>query len=243
MTCLAIGAATRPPVASLDAGLVRARRRRRRSAASPGRAGEADDPGVRARRVGAELGGAGLAADLVAGDLQAGGGAAGDHVEHGRPAWSRRVSGLIGCSHWRRCRSARRPSPSLSRTSRMHVGLMIVPPLAMPAATSAICSGVAGTSFWPIDDWASAGRLRGEVGREARGDRAGQVDRRLRVEAERLGAGDHHVGPDRLGAHLGERGVARHREDREQRAAAGLAAEVADRLGGAAAACSCVATG
>src|SRR6476646_4744903 len=37
---------------------------------------------------------------------------------------------------------------------------MVLPPLAMVAATSAICSGVACTSFWPIDDWASAGRLR-----------------------------------------------------------------------------------
>src|SRR4051812_42414077 len=50
--------------------------------------------------------------------------------------------------------------PSLSRMSLMTWGFMITPPLAMPPATIAISSGVACTSFWPIDAWASAGRLR-----------------------------------------------------------------------------------
>jgi hypothetical protein len=34
---------------------------------------------------------------------------------------------------------------------------MMMPLLATPAATSAICRGVAATSYWPIDAWASAG--------------------------------------------------------------------------------------
>jgi hypothetical protein len=33
-------------------------------------------------------------------------------------------------------------------------GFMIWPPLATPAATRAICRGVACTSFWPIEAWA-----------------------------------------------------------------------------------------
>ena len=42
-----------------------------------------------------------------------------------------------------------------------------------PPATIAICSGVAATSFWPMDDWASAGRFRSKsVGKF---DRAGSV--------------------------------------------------------------------
>ena len=44
-----------------------------------------------------------------------------------------------------------------------HVGAMITPPLAMPAATSAICSGVAETSSWPI---AAVGQQRLLVGEE-----------------------------------------------------------------------------
>ena len=50
-------------------------------------------------------------------------------------------------------------SPWESRTSVMTWGFMIVPPLATPAATRAICSGVACTSFWPIEAWASFGGL------------------------------------------------------------------------------------
>ena len=63
ITALAIGAATRPPVCSLAPGWPSTST----ATATCGcarRAGEADDPGVRLRRVGAELGGAGLAADL-----------------------------------------------------------------------------------------------------------------------------------------------------------------------------------
>ena len=36
-------------------------------------------------------------------------------------------------------------------------GTMITPSLATAAATIAICSGVAFTSFWPMPVWASAG--------------------------------------------------------------------------------------
>ena len=34
-----------------------------------------------------------------------------------------------------------------------------MPPLAMPAATIAICSGVARTSNWPMADWPVCGLL------------------------------------------------------------------------------------
>ena len=50
--------------------------------------------------------------------------------------------------------------PSESRTSWSTCGFMILPSLAMAAATSAICRGLADTSFWPMADWASLGRLR-----------------------------------------------------------------------------------
>ena len=36
---------------------------------------------------------------------------------------------------------------------------MTTPPLAMPALTMAICSGVTRTSYWPIADWAVCGAL------------------------------------------------------------------------------------
>ena len=39
----------------------------------------------------------------------------------------------------------------------MTCGRMTLPSLATAAATSAICSGVAWTSFWPIDAWARNG--------------------------------------------------------------------------------------
>ena len=48
-------------------------------------------------------------------------------------------------------------SPWSSRTSRTTCGVMISPPLATAEATSAICSGVACTSFWPMADWAQRG--------------------------------------------------------------------------------------
>ena len=49
--------------------------------------------------------------------------------------------------------------PWESRTEVIRWGFMMVPPLATPAATSAICSGVACTSFCPMDAWASLGGL------------------------------------------------------------------------------------
>src|SRR3546814_3257684 len=48
-----------------------------------GGTGESHDPGVGAGRVGAELRGAGLAANLEAGDGEPAGGAVGDHAAHG----------------------------------------------------------------------------------------------------------------------------------------------------------------
>ena len=107
-------------------------------------------------------------------------------------------------------------------------GFMMAPPSATAEATRAICRGDAATLFWPMDDWANVAASRA-VGKFERG-RTGQVDRRLLVEAERLGAVDHLVEPDGLGPHLGERRVARHGQDREERAATRLGAEVEDGL-------------
>ena len=66
---------------------------------------------------------------------------------------------------------------------------MTMPSLATAAATSAICSGVACTSFWPIDAWARNGRVVGhDLGGPARRHRPRAGRAAVLVEAERLGA-------------------------------------------------------
>ncbi len=171
-----------------------------------------------------------LPPDLVAGDLQPGGGAA------LRPRRSCPGAGRRPClRRQRRAATARVvvlsmiSSPCESRTSVMRWGFMIVPPLATPAATSAICSGVACTSFWPIEAWASLGGLLATSVGNTDSAGVGQVDRGGGVEAPRPGPG-HHVGRADGGlAHLGEGRVARHRRGcRGSAPPHALAAEVAD---------------
>ncbi len=88
ITAFAIGAATRPPVDSL-APLWFEHDHRDRDAGVVGRR-EADDPGVRSGRIGAELRRAGLAPDEDAGDLHPRRRAVLDDVDH-RVAHDRRV--------------------------------------------------------------------------------------------------------------------------------------------------------
>ena len=97
---------------------------------------------------------------------------------------------------------------SAVRTFCTRYGFITSPPLAIPAATIAICSGVAWTSNWPIADCATCGRVR--VGRELAGDRA-QLRQLSLAEAELL----------RL---LAERVRAQVETDRTERGVAGRSA-------------------
>ncbi len=108
---------------------------------------------------------------------------------------------------------------------------MITPSLATPAATSAICSGVAATSFWPMADWARAGSLRVKSVGEPGGHR-GEVERRNVSLNPKPWAPSTILPAAQVQAHLGERGVARLGEDHEQGAAAEAAAEVGQVAGG-----------
>ena len=203
MTARAIGAATRPPVTSLTPGWASTMTATATSGGLAGRPGEGDEPGVARRRVGAELGGAGLAADDEAGDP----GRARRCRSSTTPIMASRIvaaaSGDSGCCPRARRRASRTISPRSSVTRSRTWGAMITPSLATAAATSAICSGVADTSPWPIEARASgplpwsSGNSVGNV--EAAGGR--QVERRSLVEAEPLGAGDHAVLADGLDAH------------------------------------------
>ena len=74
----------------------------------------------------------------------------------------------------------------------------------MPAATIAICSGVAETSNWPMPVWAVSGSS-GSSGSST--GPAAQVLEVVAVEPERLGLLEHLLGADVVG-HPGERGVA-----------------------------------
>ena len=201
------------------------------------RAGEADDPGVRPGRLGAELGGAGLAAHVEAGHVEACG------RSRCRP---RRASP-------RRIRSAR----GLVHRRRPHLGLVGVDDVAVGVADVAEHVGrhhLAAVGHGRRDQRhlqrggrhvvLADGRLGErrqvllEVGREVGAGRIGQVDRHVLVEAEVLGHLDHRIGPG-VHAHLGERGVARHAEDLEERPAARRCRRSCGSVGSCRAACSC----
>ena len=63
-------------------------------------------------------------------------------------AHSPRVDGLHGLPETQRRVAIRRLAA---------VGREMIETMSITDATSAICRGVAATSFWPIDDWASFG--------------------------------------------------------------------------------------
>jgi peptidoglycan glycosyltransferase len=69
-------------------------------------------------------------------------------------------TGLID-NEGRDCGSVRGNGSSVGvRTPSTTYGFITTPPLAMPAATIAICSGVAWTSYWPKPAWPVCGGLR-----------------------------------------------------------------------------------
>ena len=144
----------------------RARRTATATCGSPGRAGEADDPGVRPRRVVPSWAVPVLPPTSSPGCCSRGAGAV-LRRRRSSPAASSAASRADGCPSTGSGRARRSTLPLLSRISFITWGFMIMPPLATPAATSAISSGVACTSFCPIDDWAE---LR-EVVREVRSGR------------------------------------------------------------------------
>ena len=97
------------------------------------------------------------------------------------------------------------------RTVLTTYGFMTSPPLAMPAATIAICSGVAATSYWPMPDWASCGASSLSSPTVNRLALDGEAVERVGAEAELRGLRGELLLAD-LAGEGAERDVARHVE-------------------------------
>ena len=157
MTALAMGAATRPPVASEPASPPRST-----TTATATRGSSAG-----AKPMNQACGAA--PASVLRRPRLAGHPHAGDPGGGARPGLHDRLhhrGELVGdvARHGLLVASPARPGRerlrSGARSSRTRNGFITVPPLATPAATIAICSGVTRTSRWPIADWASEGGSR-----------------------------------------------------------------------------------
>ena len=184
MTALAIGPPSAPPAISSRGDVGVLDHHGDRDLRVVGR-GERHEPGVRRHARVPALRGAGLAGDLDAGDrgrrcavpsstvatISCGdlvGGLGGDRLGEAPRARSSRARRGRATGPRRRGRAS---SPCRS--------------LAIPAATIAICSGVARTSNWPMPDWPVCGSF-GVVGEDELGLRA-EVVEVVVVEAELLG--------------------------------------------------------